>query len=57
MGAAVLPANAVLPTTDDRYRTLFTAIDAGCGVLELLDNDHGQPVYWRILESIRPLNA
>jgi PAS domain S-box-containing protein len=47
---ALLADNAPLPPSADRYRALFTAIDEGYGLLELLYDDHGQPLDWRIVE-------
>jgi PAS domain S-box-containing protein len=47
---ALLGDQAWLPATADRYRTLLSSMDAGYGLLHLIDDPHGTAVDWRILE-------
>jgi signal transduction histidine kinase len=50
-GNAAPQAGERLPATDERYRTLFDAIDEGVCVIEVLFDEHDQPVDYRFLET------
>ena len=43
-------ADATLRASEARYRTVFTSIDAGFCVVEVLFDDHGAPVDYRFVE-------
>jgi PAS domain S-box-containing protein len=43
-------AQAELRDSEERYRTLFEAIDEGVCVIEMLYDEHGQPCDYRFLE-------